>query len=57
VRTRGRSIKFLALTGRKVKAPVRDEWLGSPKLDTASFVPHFHFGFMCPVLRPELDTP
>jgi hypothetical protein len=45
------------LAGKKVKAPVRDEWLGSPAFDAAAFVPHSEFGFMCPVLRPELDTP
>jgi hypothetical protein len=45
------------VTGKKVKAPVRNEWLGSPTLDSASFQPHPHFGFACPILRPEVDEP
>jgi hypothetical protein len=45
------------LTGKKVKAPVRDEWLGSPTLDSATFNASTTFGFMCPLLKPELDTP
>jgi hypothetical protein len=45
------------LTGKKVKAPVRDEWFGSPSSDSASFQPHPTFGFMCPVLKPGVDTP
>jgi hypothetical protein len=45
------------VTGKKVKAPVRDEWFGSPAFDGAVFVPHAEFGFVCPVLRPGLDTP
>jgi hypothetical protein len=45
------------LTGKKVKAPVRSEWFGSPTLDSASFVPHPAFGFMCPVLKADVDTP
>ena len=45
------------LQGKKVKAPVRDEWFGSPTLDSALFVPHAQFGFMCPVLKPGLSTP
>jgi hypothetical protein len=44
-------------TGKKVKAPVRDEWLGSPAADAASFQPHTDFGFMCPVLKPGVDLP
>jgi hypothetical protein len=43
--------------GKKVKAPVRQEWFGSPALDSASFTPHPSFGFACPILRPEIDTP
>ena len=38
------------LTGKKVKAPVRDEWLGDA-LTTSAFVPHPDFGFVCPVLQ------
>jgi hypothetical protein len=45
------------LTGKKVKAPVRNEWFGSPTLDSASFQPHPSFGFICPILKAELDTP
>jgi hypothetical protein len=45
------------LTGKKVKAPVRDEWFGSPAADSPSFQPHSTYGFMCPVLKPEVDTP
>jgi hypothetical protein len=45
------------LTGKKVKAPIRNEWFGSPTADSASFQTHPVFGFMCPLLKPELDTP
>ncbi len=45
------------LTGKKVKAPVRAEWFGSPTADSASFQTHPVYGFMCPVLKPDLDTP
>jgi hypothetical protein len=45
------------LTGNKVSAPVRNEWFGSPTLDSASFRPHSQFGFMCPILQAQLDTP
>jgi hypothetical protein len=45
------------LTGKKVKAPVRDDWLGSPAADSASFQPHPTFGFVCPVLQPDVDVP
>jgi hypothetical protein len=44
-------------TGRKVRAPVRDEWFGSPTADAATFVPHSQFGFACPLLKAELATP
>jgi hypothetical protein len=43
--------------GKKVKAPVRDEWFGSPAADAAAFQPHPVFGFMCPILQPAVDTP
>jgi hypothetical protein len=36
------------LTGKKVKAPVRQEWFGTS--ESSLFVPHPDFGFMCPVL-------
>jgi hypothetical protein len=45
------------LTGKKVKAPVRNEWFGSPTADSTSFQPHADYGFMCPVLKPDVDTP
>jgi len=45
------------LTGKKVKAPVRSEWFGSPTADSASFQPHPDYGFMCPVLKPDVVTP
>src|SRR3954467_822349 len=41
-------IKDGGLTGKKVKAPVRDEWLGGTRDST--FQPHPTFGFVCPVL-------
>jgi len=44
-------------TGKKVKAPVRSEWFGSPTFDSASFEPHATFGFVCPVLKPDVDLP
>jgi hypothetical protein len=44
-------------TGRKVVAPVRPEWFGSPSADSRSFTPHPDYGFMCPILKPEADTP
>jgi hypothetical protein len=48
-------------TGKKVKAPVRSEWFGSGVADntsfSASFESHPIFGFVCPVLKPDLDTP
>ncbi len=45
------------LTGKKVKAPVRAEWFGSPTADSASFQPHPDYGFVCPVLKPDVDLP
>ena len=45
------------LTGKKVKAPVRNDWFGSPTLDSASFQTSGTFGFMCPLLMPALATP
>src|ERR671924_392500 len=41
------------LTGKKVKAPVRNEWFGSPTLDSASFQPHPVYGFVCPILKAD----
>jgi hypothetical protein len=45
------------LTGKKVAAPVPGSWFGSPTFDAASFQPHPEFGFMCPVLQPDVDVP
>jgi hypothetical protein len=45
------------VTGKKVKAPVPNSWFGSPSIDSAAFIPHSKFGFMCTVLKPDLDTP
>jgi hypothetical protein len=45
------------LTGKKVKAPVSNKWFGSPTTDAASFQPHPTFGFVCPVLKPDVDSP
>jgi hypothetical protein len=42
-------IKDGGLTGKKVKAPVRDEWIGDAAAD--AFQPHPTFGFVCPVLK------
>lgn len=39
----------------KVKAPVRAEWFGSPV--NASFNVHPDYGFMCPILKPDLAGP
>ena len=41
----------------KVKAPVPGSWFGTPAFDAGSFQPHAQFGFMCPVLKPNVDTP
>ena len=48
-------IKDGGLTGKKVKAPVRSEWLGSKATD--SFVPSPTYGFMCPLLKAEANLP
>jgi hypothetical protein len=44
------------VTGKKVKAPVRQQWFGSPTADSTSFQPHPDYGFMCPLLKPDVDT-
>jgi hypothetical protein len=44
-------------TGGKVRAPVRDEWFGSPTRDSAVFQPHPDYGFMCPMLKPGVAGP
>jgi LVIVD repeat-containing protein len=47
--------------GRRVTAPVRSEWFGSGVADNTSFSSSFQshpiFGFVCPVLKPDVDTP
>src|SRR3954467_1041741 len=45
------------LKGKKVKAPVPQQWFGGPTADSVSFQPHATYGFMCPVLKPDVDTP
>ncbi|HEX6713189.1 MAG TPA: hypothetical protein VF066_07380 [Thermoleophilaceae bacterium] len=40
-----------------VKAPVPAEWFGSPTADANVFEPHPVYGFMCPVLKPSVDSP
>jgi hypothetical protein len=44
-------------TGKKVKAPVPAGWFGSPAKDANVFQPHPVYGFMCPVLQPNVDSP
>jgi hypothetical protein len=44
-------------TGKKVKAPVAKSWFGSPARDSIAFQPHPIYGFMCPILKPDVDTP
>src|SRR4051812_35679696 len=41
----------------KVKAPVLDQWFGSPTPDAVAFQPHPTFGFVCLSLKPGVDTP
>jgi hypothetical protein len=43
--------------GKKVRAPVPGGWLGSPTADGNVFQPHPVYGFMCPVLQPDVDSP
>jgi hypothetical protein len=50
-------IKDGGLTGKKVKAPVRSEWFGSPTADSATFQPHPVYGFVCPLLKPGVGLP
>jgi hypothetical protein len=50
-------IKDGGLTGKKVKAPVRSEWFGSPTADGATFQPHPVYGFVCPLLKPGVALP
>jgi hypothetical protein len=49
------------MNGKKVKAPVRSEWFGSQASQTSSFSDSFQshpiFGFVCPVLKADVDTP
>jgi len=47
-------------TGKKVKAPVRSEWFGTQASETSSFSSSFQshptFGFICPVLKADVDS-
>jgi hypothetical protein len=43
--------------GKKVKAPVPKSWLGSPASDAVAFQAHPVYGFMCPVLKPDVSAP
>ena len=45
------------LTAKKVRAPVASSWLGSPTADAESFQPHPTFGFICPALKADVETP
>ena len=36
---------------------MRNEWFGSPTADSTSFQPSAEYGFMCPLLKPEIDVP
>jgi hypothetical protein len=45
------------LIGKKVKAPVPSTWFGSPTQDSLAFQPHPTFGFVCTILKPDVDTP
>ena len=44
-------------TGKKVKAPVPQSWFGSPGADSVAFQSHPVYGFMCPILKPDVDAP
>jgi LVIVD repeat len=48
-------IKDGGLTGKKVKAPVRNEWFG--RNATESFTPSPTYGFMCPLLKADVNLP
>jgi hypothetical protein len=57
-----RGIDVLKIDGggrnsKKVKAPVPQQWFGSPTIDSLSFQPSVQYGFMCMVLKPDVDTP
>jgi hypothetical protein len=45
------------LIGKKVNAPVPSAWFGSPTQDSLAFQPHPTFGFVCTILKPDVDTP
>jgi hypothetical protein len=48
-------------TATKKTAPVRSEWFGTQASDTSSFSDSFQshptFGFICPVLKADVETP
>jgi hypothetical protein len=48
-------IKDGGLTGKKVRAPVRNEWFGQKVTD--SFTPSPTYGFMCPLLKADVNLP
>jgi len=40
------------------RAPVPSGWLGgTASAQSAAFVPHPEFGFMCPLLKPSATLP
>jgi hypothetical protein len=49
------------VTGKKVTAPVPSSWFGTQASPTSSFSDSFQshpiFGFVCPVLKADVDTP
>jgi hypothetical protein len=49
------------VTGKKVKAPVSNTWFGSQASETSSFSSSFQshptFGFICPALKADVETP
>jgi hypothetical protein len=57
-----RGVDVLRINGggqgaQKVKAPVLDQWFGSPTTDSVAFQPHPTFGFVCLSRQAGLDTP
>jgi hypothetical protein len=36
---------------------VRQEWFGSPAADSVAFEASPTYGFMCPILQPNVSTP
>jgi hypothetical protein len=46
---------LIVVNDREAKDP--GSWFGSPTRDSTAFQPHPVFGFMCPVLQPDVDVP